>query len=163
MTGPFLPEHAPMARRALELAQREAEHLRYTLTTLFALPITPQWVIELASFPERAEKVDAFVARFGRLQDHLGEKVLPRFAALLGEPRRSLLDTLAFAERMGWIDDAQAFVVARRLRNQLIHEYLIDPGQFFDALLQARAAAYQLMEVIERLEHFARALGLIPR
>ena len=46
-----------------------------------------------------AEKVEAFVSRFGRLQDHLGEKLIPRFAALVGESPKSMLDVLAYAEK----------------------------------------------------------------
>jgi hypothetical protein len=46
-----------------------------------------------------AEKVEAFVSRFGRLQDHLREKLIPRFAALLGESSKSMLDVLAYAEK----------------------------------------------------------------
>jgi hypothetical protein len=73
---------------------------------------------------ELAEKIDAFVGRFGRLQDHIGEKLIPHFAALLGGVPKSLLDNLAYAERTGWIDSAEEFVGARKLRNLLVHEYM---------------------------------------
>ena len=33
-------------------------------------------------------------SRFGRLQDHLGNKLLPRFVSLVGESSKTLLDTL---------------------------------------------------------------------
>lgn len=56
---------------ALELARKEAAHLRYTHRTLFALPIDAAWVAQLSSRDDLAEKIDAFVSRFGRLQDHL--------------------------------------------------------------------------------------------
>jgi hypothetical protein len=36
--------------------------------------------------PEMSERVDAFVARFGRLQDTLGDKLLPRLLQWLAEP-----------------------------------------------------------------------------
>lgn len=99
----YLPEHAENALLALELARKEAAHLQYTHRTLFALPIDAAWVQQLASRDELAEKVEAFVSRFGRLQDHLGEKLIPRFAALLGEAPKSLLDVLAYAEKMQWL------------------------------------------------------------
>ena len=81
----YLPEHAQPALLALDLACKEAKHLHYSQTTLFALPIDLAWVQNLAEHPELAEKVEAFVSRFGRLQDHLGEKLRPRLAALVGE------------------------------------------------------------------------------
>ncbi len=80
------------------------------------------WVKALDENEERAEKVDAFVGRFGRLQDFIGEKLIPRFAALLGEKPKSLLDVLVFAEKMGWLTGAEDFIAARKLRNLLVHE-----------------------------------------
>jgi hypothetical protein len=53
------------------------------LTTLFALPIDLPWVQKLAQQPELAEKVEAFASRFARLQDHLGDTLLPRCGHLL--------------------------------------------------------------------------------
>jgi hypothetical protein len=40
------------------------------------------------------------------------EKLMPRFAALLGEAPKSMLDVLAYAEKMRWIDSAEAFISA---------------------------------------------------
>lgn len=82
----FLPEHSQAMLQSLDLARKEAEHLRYSQSTLFALPIDLAWVQSLASQPVLAEKVEAFVSRFGRLQDHIGGKLLPRYAALVSEP-----------------------------------------------------------------------------
>jgi hypothetical protein len=48
----------------------------------------------------------------------LGEKLIPRFAALLGETPKCLLDVLAYAEHMGWIVSAEDFIAACRLRNR---------------------------------------------
>ena len=75
MSLTYLPEHALAVRQSLSLARKEAEHLHYSLTTLFALPIDLHWVQNLGKQPALAEKVEAYVSRFGRLQDHLGEKI----------------------------------------------------------------------------------------
>ena len=95
----YLPEHASAVVQSLNLARKEADHLRYSLDTLFALQIDLVWVQALAAQPALAEKVEAFVSRFARLQDQLGEKLLPRYAALVGGSPKTLIDTLAFAER----------------------------------------------------------------
>ncbi|MEJ1958970.1 MAG: hypothetical protein WDM70_05520 [Nitrosomonadales bacterium] len=115
MSFAYLPEHAGNAIFALDLAEKEVAHLAYTHRTLFAQSIDLQWVQALARHEELAEKIDAFVSRFGRLQDHIGEKLIPRFAALLGSEPKSLLDNLAYAEKNGWLDSAEAFVSARKL------------------------------------------------
>ena len=115
---------------SLGLGEREAAHLAYTHKTLFSQSIDLAWVKAIDTNESLAEKVDAFVGRFGRLQDHIGEKLISRFARLLGEQPRSLLDVLAFAERMQWLDSAEVFVGSRKLRNQLVHEYMTDPELF---------------------------------
>lgn len=74
MSKLYLPEHAQSVLVSLDLACKEAEHLRYSQSTLFALPIDLAWEQNLASQPALAEKVEAFVSRFARLQNHLGEK-----------------------------------------------------------------------------------------
>jgi hypothetical protein len=47
MSLQYLPEHAQAALLALDLAQKEATHLRYSQSTLFALPIDMEWVKNL--------------------------------------------------------------------------------------------------------------------
>ena len=160
MTLRYLPEHAENALLALDLARKEAAHLQYTQRTLFAQTIDANWVRQLEARPELAEKVDAFVSRFGRLQDQIGEKLMPRFAALLGESPKSMLDVLAYAEKMQWIDSAEAFIGARKLRNLLVHEYMTDVELFLQALLAAREASEMLFSAVVAIEAEAASISL---
>lgn len=157
----YLPEHAENAVLALELARKEAAHLRYSHSTLFAQPIDSAWVRQLATREDLAEKVEAFVSRFGRLQDHIGEKLVPRFAALLGEAPKSMLDVLAYAEKMRWIESAEAFIGARKLCNLLVHEYMSDAELFLQALLAASEAAQMLFGAVAAIEAEAVAIELL--
>ncbi|MDD2740474.1 MAG: hypothetical protein PHR94_16215 [Methylomonas lenta] len=161
MSLSYLPEHAENAKLALEMAQKEMSHLAYTWRTLFAQNIDLQWVQSLEQREDLSEKVDAFVGRFSRLQDHIGEKLIPRFAALLGEQPKSLLDVLAYAEKMGWIASAEAFVAARKLRNLLVHECMADAELFLEALKTAEQATQMLMDVIGNIARYADVLGLV--
>jgi hypothetical protein len=156
----YLPERAENALLALDLARKEAAHLQYTHRTLFAQPIDAAWVQQLATRDDLAEKIDAFVGRFGRLQDHLGEKLIPRFAALLGEAPKSMLDVLVYAEKMQWLESAEVFIGARKLRNLLVHEYMSDTQLFLQALWSARDAAEMLFRTVAAIEAEAAALGL---
>ena len=160
MTLRFLPEHAETARLILDLAEKEAAYLAYSHRTLFDQTIDLAWVEALPTRQDLAEKIDAFVSRFGRLQDHIGEKLIPRFAALLGESPKSLLDVLAYAERMEWITSAEEFVGARRLRNLLVHEYMSNAALFLEALLAADRGARLMLAIVDRLREQARAIGL---
>jgi hypothetical protein len=159
----YLPEHAENALLALDLARKEAAYLQYTHGTLFEQPIDANWVKQLESRPDLAEKVDAYVSRFGRLQDHLGEKLIPRFAALLGESPKSMLDVLVYAEKMQWVDSAEAFIGSRKLRNLLVHEYMSDALLFLEALLAACDASQMLFHVVAAMETQAASAGLIDK
>ena len=156
----YLPEYAQIVIFSLELARKEAGHLRYSESTLFNLTIDLEWVKSLNTKPELAEKVEAFVSRFARLQDHLGEKLLPRFANLVGENTKTLLDTLDFAEKVGVLDSVDAFIVARKLRNTLVHEYMYDAQVFLESLLAAQQACYLFFSVIEKTELEINHLGV---
>jgi hypothetical protein len=163
MSLKYLPEHASAALLALELAHKEAAHLRYSQTTLFALPIDLAWVEALGQRPAVAEKVEAFVSRFGRLQDQLGDKLLPRFAALVGENSKTLLDALAIAERTDLLVSADAFIAARRLRNALVHEYMHDAQIFLESLHASQQACQLFFDIIDRAQAEIERLGLPQR
>lgn len=160
MSSAYLAEHAEAARIALDLAERQAAHLRYTCDTLFSEPIDRAWVEKLDEREDLAEKIEAFVGRFGRLQDHIGEKLLPAFARLLGSKTRSLVDVLAYAERMAWVVSGEEFIGARKLRNLLVHEYLTEPELFLEALLAAKPATELLFQVVQSVKQEALSRGL---
>jgi hypothetical protein len=156
----YLAEHATNALLALALAEKEATHLRYSHSTLFAMEPDLAWVQRLGQRPELAEKVEAFVSRFGRLQDHLGEKLIPRYAQLVGEQHRTQIDVLNFAERAGLLSSADDFLAARKLRNALVHEYMQDAQSFLDSLVLAQSACQMLFDVIAKTQKELERLGV---
>jgi hypothetical protein len=159
-TSLHLTAHANNTLLALELAHKEAAHLHYSHSTLFALHIDLQWVESLGQHPALAEKVEAFVSRFGRLQDHLGEKLIPRYAQLVGEQHKTQIDVLSFAERSGILVSADDFLAARKLRNALVHEYMQDAQSFLEGLQLAQSASQMLFDVIAKIESELRRLGV---
>ena len=56
-------------RSLLQVAEAELYYLTRTDVRLFAIPLTVEQMGQLPFDDELAERVDAFVARFGRLQD----------------------------------------------------------------------------------------------
>jgi hypothetical protein len=105
---------------------KEAQYLATTDQRLFDSPFTPQRAARLESDSDLAERVDAFVSRFGRLQDTIGDRLLPALLAALGEPAAAAIDNLDRAERLNLIDSADDWLATRKLRNQMIHEYVED-------------------------------------
>ena len=87
-------------RRLLDLAGRELEHLRRTDRRLFprGLPLDPGDLQDLEEDEDLSERLDAFVARFGRLQDTLGARLLPAFLRAMGEEPGTVLENL---DRLG--------------------------------------------------------------
>lgn len=113
---------------------REAALLLATDRRLFGPGFGTAEVLALATNEDLAERGDAFVARFGRLQDTLGAALLPR----LLEPAGTVLDNLNRTERLGWASCAAGWASLRQLRNKMVHDYVTDA----DALAQALNAAH---------------------
>lgn len=118
----------------------EAEHLQTTDGRLFALPMTPERAAGLRDDIDLSERTDAFVARFGRLQDTLADKLLPALLDSLSEPVGPAIDNLNRAERLGWIGSVETWTEVRRLRKRMIHEYVRDAAELASALMAAHAA-----------------------
>jgi len=65
----------------LETVALEAEHLQATDQRLFAEAFTAERATTLHGDGLLAERLDAFAARFARLQDTIGDKLLPTLLA----------------------------------------------------------------------------------
>lgn len=73
-----------------------------------------------------AERLDAFVSRFGRLQDTLADKLLPILLDMMAEPKGAAIENLDRAEKLGWLVSTDDWLEMRKLRNQMVHEYIED-------------------------------------
>jgi len=116
------------------IVQKEILHLGITDQRLFPAPLTRQMLENLDEHIELAERIDAFVARFGRLQDTVGDKLLPQYLNALGEATGPAIDNLNRAEKFGLIHSAELWITLRELRNQMVHEYMEDIEQLANAL-----------------------------
>lgn len=110
------------------IVRKEVLHLNETTSRLFAnaAETSAEEVRRWLAEPELSERLDAFVARFSRLQDTVGDKLLPPLLLQLGERPAAAIDNLTRAERLGWMDSAEDWMACRTLRNQMIHEYIED-------------------------------------
>lgn len=158
MTAVATALRQPPGDKLLFLAETvlaEVALLRTTDGRLFAQPMDAQRAATLAHDIELAERVDAFVARFGRLQDTVGDKLLPGVLAWLAEPVGPAIDNLSRAERLGWMRSATTWIECLQLRNFMIHEYVRDMAVLAAALTKGH-------ETVGLLETSAQALaGLV--
>jgi len=118
----------------VRVVRKECQHLTTTDQRLFERMFTLEQATRLEEDPDLAERVEAFVGRFGRLQDTVGDKLLPLLIAALGEKPSAAIDNLDRAERLGLIKSADEWMTMRNLRNQMIHEYVEDPVILSNAL-----------------------------
>ena len=141
------------------IVDKEAKHLAGTTQRLFSSTETlnTDSILQWIEDPILSERLDAFVARFSRLQDTLGDKLVPALLEWTGEARGPAIDNLDKAEKFGWIASADEWLSYRQLRNQMVHEYIEDLQILTEALDRGRqfvpellAAACTLTEESER-------------
>ena len=141
----------------LDIVEREGRHLRYSWSSLFASGNAPgaDWVASLEQHPEEAVRLEAFVSRFSRMQDTIADKLIPRWLQSLAERTGSQIENLNRAERLGILESTEQWLAARKLRNQLVHEYMRDPQAFAAALATAKEYSLMLLATYNRIRGYA--------
>lgn len=135
----------------LHIVAKESAHLEWSRERLFSETIDKAWVDSLSTRPDLAERLEAFVSRYGRLQDTVADKLLPRWLQALAEQPGSQIEVLNRAERLGVLKEVTGWLEARQLRNRLIHEYMTDAASFAEDLNLAEAYSRMLIDTCRRL------------
>ncbi|TXL13333.1 hypothetical protein BMR04_14425 [Methylococcaceae bacterium HT3] len=126
------------------VVKKEIHHLNYSASKVFNQPFTIERAKKLANDQEQAEQVEAFTSRFCRLQDTIGDKLLPAWLEILSERSNVAIDNLDKAEKIGVLPSVELWLELSQLRNQMIHEYIEDLTLLVDAL----QIAYKNLEFI---------------
>ena len=142
----------------VRVVHKECSLLQATDNKLFAQPFTDEHARSVASDPDLAERLDAFVSRFGRLQDTVGDKLLPAVLDGLGETVGAAIDNLDRAEKLGLLASADRWMETRRLRNQMVHEYIEDVAILASALRAAHGFVPQLVVTAQQCAQEAERL-----
>jgi hypothetical protein len=145
----------------IRVTAKEARYLERTADRLRSLDIDIFWVQSLENNDEYSEMLDAFVSRYGRLQDTLGDKFLPAILRASLEKTGAQLDNLLRAEKLGWIESTQSWIELRELRNRLVHEYIESTDDLLNALHQALESVHILTETQLSFAAYAQKLRLI--
>ena len=133
------------------VVRKESKHLVSTDQRLFDIPFNIDRARQLEIDPELSERVEAFVSRFSRLQDTIGDKLLPALLAALGEMPAAAIDNLNKAERLGLLDSVEEWMVMRQLRNQMVHEYVEDLTVLASALQSGHEFAPMIMSAANNM------------
>jgi len=128
------------------VTEKECVHLLQTDARLFGDLFTVEDAQKIELDPILAERLDAFVSRFGRLQDTVEDKLLPALLISMAEKPGAAIDNLDRAEKLGFIESADAWMEMRRLRNQMVHEYIEDLAILASALRTGHAFVPSLVK-----------------
>ena len=74
--------------------------------------------------PEEQESFEALTSRFARTSDILTQKVFKSLFALLQENVKTIIDSANILEKLEIVENADAILNIRELRNQIAHEYV---------------------------------------
>lgn len=146
----------------LETVALEAAHLQYTDQRLFAEPFTPERAATVRGDSMLGERLDAFAARFARLQDTVGDKLLPALLSRLGEPVGSVLDNLDRAARLGLLaQPSETWIAARAIRNRMVHEYIRNPDTLAQAVNEAHCTVPMLVQFADACAAYVASRRLL--
>jgi hypothetical protein len=140
------------------VTDKECRHLLDTDSRLFGNLFTIEEAQKIEADPILAERLDAFVSRFGRLQDTVGDKLLPILLTALAEKTGPAIDNLDKAEKFGFIASADGWMEMRRRRNQMVHEYIEDLAVLASALRSGHTFVPILVAAARRCVEEARRL-----
>lgn len=148
--------------RLLRLVEKEDHHLRGVTQRLFrgqsrADPGNSDWLAKKLASPRGIDTLESFVGKFSRMQDTLMDKLLPTFLQAVGENVGTGLDNLNRAQRLGLVQNPDAWLAMRLLRNRLVHEYVDDLSELNAALEQARALVHELHAAYLAVSAYASA------
>jgi len=146
----------------MQLVDKEALHLEQIIHRFFEEQeiITMEWLQEKLTASAGVDQLESFSAKFARLQDTLGDKVLPLFLKLSAEHVGTAIENLNRAEKLGLIMDAGQWLGARQLRNFLVHEYIDDLKILLESLEQARVMSISLINTANAIKHYAQKIGI---
>jgi hypothetical protein len=105
---------------------------------LFAQPFDERKAATLDQTPELAETLEAFVGRFCRLQDTVGDKMLLAWLKAVQEKHSTFIDNLDKAENLSLLPSADQWIQLRINRNKIIHEYIENAAELADAINLAK-------------------------
>jgi uncharacterized secreted protein with C-terminal beta-propeller domain len=105
---------------------------------------------------ENIKLVDAFVFRFMKLQDFIGEKLFKVFLIKTGDfkDNMSLVDILDKLEKLEIIDSTEKWMKVRKLRNKIAHEYPDEQEQVIEDIKEALKKVDYLAQIYKNIQSF---------
>jgi hypothetical protein len=112
---------------------------------------------------DKVDTIDAFIFRFTKLQDYLGDKFFKELLNALGEFKKNMpfIEILDRLEKLDIIKSSDKWLEYRQLRNSLTHEYP-DEYEYFIENIKLSLLSFNEMKIdIENIKRFITLKKLI--
>lgn len=140
----------------LSITKKEAGHLEAVTDRLFAiLPDNEKQLQEKLNDPQLIDTLESFTAKFARMQDTIADKLLPAFLTSAGEQVGTVIENLNRAEKLSLISNTQQWLIARSLRNKLVHEYIENYNELLEAIKLARQFVIELINTYNAIQSYS--------
>ena len=106
------------------IVDKEVFHLQYSSQQVFGDGKFDTNIFSIENDLAFAQTLEAYTSRFCRLQDTVGDKLLPACLAALQETTKAAIDNLDKAEKLGFLNSVEEWIQVRQLRNKMVHEYI---------------------------------------
>ncbi len=135
----------------LQEIDKHEERLRYVVDKIKSWH---ELNTEILNDPEKVETIDAFLFRFSKMQDTMGEKLFPLILEILGEESRNkpFIDIINRLEQLEILPSANKWKELRKIRNLLIHTYPWEQEILIKELKEAIRASEELIKVYDGIK-----------
>ncbi|WP_051654239.1 hypothetical protein [Persephonella sp. KM09-Lau-8] len=109
---------------------------------------------EIFDDPEKVETIDAFLFRFSKMQDTMGEKLFPLILEVLGEESRNkpFIDILNRLEQLEFLPSVNEWKELRKISNLITDIYPWEQEMLIKELQQTIEAAEKLMKLYDNIK-----------
>lgn len=118
---------------------------------------------QLLEDKEKIKTIDAFMFRFIKLQDFMGDKLFKFLLNSLGEYKdnMSLIDVLDKMERLDLINDGEQWLIFRKFMNKLTHEYPNNKQETINGIGLALKHFKQIETILQKISSYINEKGLL--
>lgn len=112
---------------------------------------------------ERIKTIDAFIFRYIKLQDFMGDKLFRELLRKIGEYKdsMSLIDVLDKLEKLEIIPNADKWIDFRNIRNKLTHEYPDNEEEIIEDIKLSLEFFKEIDDILNRIIDYAKEKKLI--
>ena len=148
-----------MLREAIDTAYLHFNRAKDNYDEIIKLPVD----LSLYKDKERIKTIDAFIFRFIKLQDFMGDKLFKELIKRIGEYKdnMSLIDVLDKLEKLEIIDSTDKWLNFRTIRNKLTHEYPNNEEDTISGINLALVYFEQISVILENVKIYVEEKKLI--